>query len=146
MSVLAEAVTQPTGVTPAVATIIVAVVTVLGGVVGAIVSYWLNRNNNSADTAEKISRAWVPVFTQYDTALEQVQKQCDACRKELNEAAERWRVAEERATDYERRLTAAEQRERTQTEVLRTLVRVYDANDPTEIEAAITQIRQMLRG
>lgn len=145
MSAAAEPAQPASGITPAVATIIVAVVTVLGGCVGAIVSFWLNRHNNSADTAEKISRAWVPVFTQYDTALEQVQKQCSDCKTKLEESDRRWRAAEERAVKYERRLTASEERELAHLEVLRTLVRVYDEKDPIEIEAAIAQIRRILQ-
>lgn len=144
MPTAAEPAPPTNGITPAVATIIVAVVTVLGGCVGAVVSFWLNRHNNSADTAEKISRAWVPVFTQYDQALEHVQKQCSACQTKLEESDKRWRQAEERAAKYERRLSASEEREVAQLEVLRTLVKVYDENDPTQIEAAITQIRRIL--
>ena len=79
----------------------------------------------------------MPVFDKYDSALESVQRQCDDCQAKLLET-------KQRAKKYERRLEAAERREAVQAEALRTLVQMYDRNDPMGIETAMAKIRAML--
>lgn len=68
---------------PAIATIVVAVVAALGGIAGAVVSAWLNRDKDDAEIAGKISAAWDPVFKRYDTELARVTTKCDKCEHEL---------------------------------------------------------------
>lgn len=67
----------------AVASIVVAVVGVIGAVVGAAVSAWLNRDRDDADIAEKVSKAWDPVFDRMDKDLERLGAKCDKCETAL---------------------------------------------------------------
>lgn len=77
---------------PAIASIVVAVVAVVGGIAGAGVSAWLNRDKDDADTAAKISAAWDPVFKRYDDDMARVTAKCDKCENELGNIKKAVRV------------------------------------------------------
>ncbi|SDD57991.1 hypothetical protein SAMN04488581_2586 [Mycolicibacterium neoaurum] len=122
---------------PAIATVVVAIVTVVGGLIGAGVSSWLNRDKDDADTAEKISAAWDPVFKRYDADMERVRDQCARCETKLQSTEER--------------LTASEDRERRYHAALRSLVRVLDLLPQTDSDSvnrardeAIAAARELL--
>lgn len=129
---------------PAIAAIMVAVVGVIGAVLGSFVSALLNKDKHSAeikdlgaDTAEKISAAWSPAFEALDKDLERAEKQCMKCEKKLEATEARLLVTERHMQDFEddaRRMKAA----------LRALIGVIDSGDPTQLKAAITAAQQLI--
>jgi hypothetical protein len=60
-------------------TIIVAVVGVVGTIIGAAVSAWLNRDKDDADVATKVSQAWGPVFERQDVEMKRLDERCNKC-------------------------------------------------------------------
>jgi gas vesicle protein len=129
---------------PAIAAIMVAVVGVIGAVLGSFVSALLNKDKHSAetkdlgaDTAEKISAAWSPAFERMDKDLERAEKQCMKCEKKLEATEARLLVTERHMQDFEddaRRMKAA----------LRALIGVIDSGDSTQLKAAITAAQQLI--
>lgn len=101
---------------PAIATIVVAVVAALGGIAGAVVSAWLNRDKDDAEIAGKISAAWDPVFKRYDTELARVTDKCDKCESELGAIKKAVRV----------------------------FLRAWDSHDEDATEAAVTAARELV--
>lgn len=70
-------------------------------------------------------------------AYQSVKEQCDACARRLASTEERLHATEER-------MHTAEERDRNKDRVLRTIIRVMDSNDPTDIESAINAARELL--
>lgn len=128
----------------AVATVVAAVVGVIGVTVGAIVSAWLNKDRDDADTAEKISAAWDPVFKRYDADMERISRECAKCEEKLTVTEERLRRSEERQRIAEERMHRSDERERKMQAALRAIVRVMDENDPTHVRHAIEVARDLL--
>lgn len=126
-----------------------------GTVGGAVVNWLFNRTGRKAEIArrkaeeeknederlkrerereellaEARSRAQQAALDSANAALVSVRTQCDDCTSRLTRTEERMHAAEER----ERKIQAA----------LRTVIRVIDANDPTEIAAAIAAARELV--
>lgn len=77
-------------------------------------------------------------------AYQSVKEQCDACQKRLARAEERLQRSEQRMQISEQRLAESDDRARKSQAALRAIVRVMDANDPTQIDAAITAARELI--
>ncbi|OCB09212.1 hypothetical protein A5717_25900 [Mycolicibacterium porcinum] len=122
---------------PAVATVVVAAVAVIGTIIGAMVSSWLNRDKDDADTSEKISAAWDPVFRRYDAELARMDAKCSHCETRLEDTEKRLTAQEE-----ETRQARAETRK--SNAVLRKLVRALDTGDQVAHDEAIAQARELV--
>lgn len=80
--------------------------------------------------AEARSRAQQAALDSANAALATVRTQCDDCTNRLGRT--------------EQRLHDSEERERKMATALRTIIRVMDENDPTEVTAAINAARELV--
>lgn len=77
-------------------------------------------------------------------AYQSVKEQCDACSRRLALAEESLKSSERRQLLAEERLQLSEERGRRFQTALRAIVRVMDAKDPTQIDAAIDAARELV--
>lgn len=101
---------------PAIATVVVAVVAVIGAIIGSVISSWLNRDKDDADIAEKVSKAWDPVFARMDKDIQRLDAKCSKCESELDQ----WK------------------------RIIRAAVRAHDVGDTSALVAALSTARDML--
>lgn len=136
---------------------------------GAVVNWLFNRTGRKAETtrrkaeeedrrkkaeereiereellAEARARAQQTALESAATAFQSVKAQCDECNRRLLQAEERQARAEQRMYDAEQRERAADEREGKMRVALRTIIRVIDTNDPTEVAAAINAARELM--
>ncbi len=111
------------------------------GVIAAIIAGIVNLPKVLGDgrksTAEAEGVRFATYQTMTDATIAELKADCARCQERLN-ARDRLDAARDA------RLVELEKRERTLAAALRTLVRVHDANDPTEIAAAIASAKQLI--
>lgn len=101
-----------------------------GGVSVAALQAAVGRGGRRADIAAKLVDTSEKLLDRFDRELADVEEQCKSCHTRLTAA--------------EARVTEVEKRERTLETALRTIVRVLDDKDPTQIESAIDVARRLI--
>lgn len=101
-----------------------------GSLTVAILNAVVGRGGRRADIADKVTEAWERTSERLDKDLAKIEAKCEKCETRLS-VTERHL---EEALDDARRVKA----------VLRALVRVLDANDPTQVDAAVTAARELI--
>lgn len=122
---------------PAVATVIVAAIVAVSGIIGAALSAWLSKDRDEADITAKITDASEKVLERMDREVSRLDAKCSKCETDLIDARARME-------DAIREAHAARTETRQSNAVLRRLVRALDDDDPAARAEAIASARELV--